>query len=318
MDSEIALAVGFAAGATVGAVADRFAIERQSRVVEEEHLPVLASALSHEQNEDEKENQDERSAYERARAFLGRYSVKGAVILSFAVSGSLFAYSFTGESSHTNPEGLEIVADGAADVQSVLPQEVSIISDFSKTNPTVVDENLSGVHSDNQQITTAREFAKFVNTAVGEPLGAADMNGGIATAQDLLDKQAKSSTNTAGEILVITNGDSLGDTASLAQAANQQKTKVSVVNLDPRGTPKQLVDSFQGLASSTGGQYFSRTTGGMNLIAERVNQPTTTDEMGISSETSLIMKGLAAILFGTGSLILANRRRFTTGKGMRG
>ena len=74
-----------------------------------------------------------------------------------------------------------------------------------------------------------------------------------------------------GEVLILTNGNSLGDTDKLAEQAEKTNAKVFVVNIENGDQANTLTDE-QKLAESTGGKYWNANEASLANVADDVHE----------------------------------------------
>jgi len=312
MSPEIIFAGATVAGGLIGAYADQRATENLAQKEEAMHLPTVQAALAHEQAGTTDVN-NEQSKVDQAKRFFGKHAVRGAVILSIATFGGLEAYSFVQERTNLRGASTELVVDDSGSTSNVLGQVQQVVGQFDSQNPEILVGNIG------QTIPMhANQFLSFSESAAGTPAGTADLYGDTSQALSKLAENSNNSSQTKGNVVVVTNGNSLGNVNDLSNTAKSQGSKVFVVNVERTGTSPQVITDLQSLAKNTGGQFWNANSANIKQVANNVKATATPEQNNIPpvDEWPIRLSGFMALFSGLG--ILSSRRKLMYGKNIKG
>jgi len=312
MSPEIIYAGVTVASGLAGLYADQRVTENQASKEEEMHLPAVQDALIHEQLSEDG-SRGEQSKLEQAKRFFGKHAVRGAVVLSIATFGGLEAYSFVQERTNLKGASTELVVDDSGSAANVLGQVQQVVGQFDSLNPETLVGNVGQtipMHSS--------DFKSFSETAKGTPAGTADLYGDTSQALSKLAENSKNNSQTKGDVVVITNGNSLGNVKNLANTANGQGSKVFVVNVERSGTPTNVISDLKYLSKTTGGKFWNANSANVGQVASDVKATASPEQNNIppTDEWPIRISGFMSLLGGLG--ILASRRKLIYGKNVKG
>ncbi|HXR49853.1 MAG TPA: hypothetical protein VN778_02400, partial [Verrucomicrobiae bacterium] len=184
---------------------------------------------------------------------------------------------------------------------------------FDHTNAEAVVGNIGQV-----AVMPSSRFSAYTETTQGAPAGEAPLSQQVSLA---LNKVAESNTKNHkadGRIVIITNGNRVGSINDLAASATQQHTAIYTVNVERKGTPRNLVGQLEKLSRETGGQFWSANSHNLSSVAKGVKETTSPDQARLPQPDRWPerISGLLA-LFGAG-IVYRNRKRLPTGKNSKG
>ncbi len=313
MSPEIVWALASGAGAAAGVTADYIAVQKAQRDLDKE--PLQLDAVTEAVNvANESIDSKNRQYFSR---LAGSVAMRSALALSIASFAGIEAYSLDHPKVPSAKANIELAIDDSGSVVNVLPQEVKIVSQFDETNPDAVVGNVSMT-----QTLQSKNFANFVNTINGVPAGDSLLNNQVTIALDNVAKNSAktkgNNTNSGGEVVLITNGNSAGDVQNLENQAKTQKTKVYVVNIERNGTNPKLITDLNSLAKKTGGKFWNANSANLNSVAKDVKASANPPKEHIPEQDQwpYRVSGLFGLLCGIS--IYKNRRLLITGKNPKG
>ncbi|HVV66856.1 MAG TPA: hypothetical protein VHB72_02150 [Candidatus Saccharimonadales bacterium] len=269
MSPEVLSQVAAVAGGAVGFYAEKRAIDNameNAKLIELE-AATAAVAQSEVAAEASSELASQPSFGFRVRQRLGRSALAPLTMLVAGAAGmATFAYKQENQVvlPPTQPK-LEMVVDHSEATNFAINGTRSII----EVNSLADQIAGKGIHGEalvaSSGVVQAMPIRK-VNKNV--PFGFAPLEQATSLALD------KSTANTAkgqDSVLVITNGNSVGDTKKLAEQAERDETPVFVVNVESADqTSHDLKDELEGLAKDTGGKYWEANKGNLSEVADSV------------------------------------------------
>lgn len=268
-----------AAGFVAGSVADRIALNN----VAEQRMP-LSGALSPDVLKS--------SGIQSRR--LGGLALIAPVVL--AAGAYLETYAFMPDGTKAGaPSGLEVVVDHSGDtifeVGGVAPvfEINNLVGQFSEKN--LVTE---GIVANSGRVRSM----KLAEVKADKPFGDAPL---AQATQLALDKAGLQLKQRSAGILIITNGNKVGNQEALAAQASAHKTPVFIVNVESaQKNDPALTAGFKKLTKTSEGKYWDANAVNLNDVAKDVKKTLVPKEttVPIPNRTPLKVVGAALLLAG--------------------
>lgn len=263
MSPEVLSQVAAVAGGTVGWYAEQRAIKNAVINAERIELEAATAAVS----ETQAAVDTEPSRGFRVRQWIGRNAMAPLTMLVAGAAG-MAAYAYKQEPQvilpPTQPK-LEMVVDHSGATNLALDGTRSVVEVNSLANQ-IAGKDIQGEALVAGNGTVGRMPIRKVSQ--NRPFGPAPLEQATSLALETSTANAAKGQNS---VLVITNGNSVGDTAKLTRQAKRDETPVFVVNVESASqTSHGLKAELKGLAKDTGGQYWDANKGNLSEVADNV------------------------------------------------
>lgn len=316
MSPELIATSAAAIGGGLGYLADKHAVNKLHSNSEAMYLSAVQEAVRAKQsdsiNEPTKTEPKKREILVRA---ISSTAVRTALAFSVAATFGIEAYTLTQPDAPTANPNLELVVDDSGSVSNVLPQVKKVVSQFDSVNPETLIGNL-GLSIP----TKSKKFNSFVdNPKIALPAGDAPLYDQTNFALGRIVENSKN-TNTQGngEVVVVTNGNRIGDINSIIGQAKEQQSKVYVVNVERDGTSSTTLTNLHKLAYKTGGKFWSANVSNLDSVAKSVKTNTTPQKEHVQEQNQLPYQILGLFPLIVAGSMYFNRRNLITGKNPKG
>lgn len=304
------------AGAGAGWLAERRAIHNAQVNAQRIELEAATSAIAQSQEAAKAAgNESVPSRGYRFRQWIGRNAMAPLTMLVAGAAG-MAAYAYARDPQvvvpPTQPK-LEMVVDHSGATSLALDGTPSVV-EVNKLAREVTDQNIQGealvAGNGKVQAMPIKKVGK--NT----PFGPAPLEQATSLA---LDKSTANAVKGQNSVLVITNGNSVGDTKKLAAKAEHNQTPVFVVNVEGANkTPHDLKGDLQSLAKGTGGQYWDANKGNLTEVADSVQATLSPAEVKSSKSFPWPVIEFGALLAVAGAGFFRRRSQYATLKDFKG
>lgn len=263
---------GSVIGLGVGMAAEQFAIRRSAK-----NVTALSETWGLEDQEADS-TVPEQSRLRAAAQSIGR--AVGPLALTACVAGGLNAYAYAPENNSVQQAAptLEVVVDhsGATALALEGTPVVNEINQVVKQFKGIARFKTEAIVAGSGTTTTM----KLEKVADVQPFGQSDLASATSLA---LSRAAQVTPSREGAgykpnagVLIITNGNGVGNAKSIAALASQEyagktvKTPVSVVNVEGGKASPAVTESLKTVAAKTGGKYWSAEQGNLDQVAKAV------------------------------------------------
>jgi hypothetical protein len=303
--------IGGGAGAAIGAAADTYAVHKMSKSQEEFHLPTVEAAIEADQAEANDEDQKRsRLAFLKG---LGGKTVRLALPVVVGVSVGMLADVFTPQHLPNNQAKIELVVDDSGAVESVLPQVQEIVSQFDTTNNQTIVGNVGSPVQ-----MKANTFTSWSNSGAGSPAGAAPLSEQVSLAFNQLVQSDSQTEPTKSALVIVTNGNSIGNLAQIENQAAKENVVVDPINVERKGTSPGLVKGLENLAGDTDGKFYDVNASNLSHVAKSVRANIVPNQLPAPDQDQVpLLIGSFALMF-AGKVMYSNRRKYLTAKDYKG
>lgn len=259
--STVAASAGYAVGLVGQYTAERQAVNNTVRL----QLEAATTAVERDAAQAESERQM------KFRKWVGRNATAPVALLASSVIGA-FTYGMTQKPAteyQAPATNVEMVVDHSGATGLEFENEMPASQQINVIAEQFINEDIEGeaLIASNGKVTSA----EIEDVTANEPFG----NAPIKQATNLAFEKSQN-----GNVLVITNGNKLGDTEALAEKAEQTNSKVFVVNIETVDQPKNKLQAEQQLAEDTGGKYWKADEDNLDNVAKEVKDTVQPAEQG--------------------------------------
>jgi len=311
MSPELYVEAAAAAGYAAGIVADQIAVRMAART-ETAALPIWEQAA------DGVEPQSRSFAYRAGHFAVTRLLAPTALVLG-AASGIETAAWVPGTTQDPSQPTVELLVDHSGATAHNL-QHKPVIKQIN----TIAGQFNSPTSNIKATTASAGEFREMsISEVANDPAtGPAPLPDALTNVLSKLSSADRATaTSKAGErsVVVITNGNAVGNPTAVAHAAQTAYTHVYVVNVEAKQQQNpQITNELMTIAKQTKGQYWEADQANAKNIADQVQATVTPNQRRDDNPYRVPL----AALGGMGALgaagFFARRKKYTFGRGVKG
>lgn len=311
MSPEVTIEAAAAVGYAVGIVADQIAVRLAART-ETAALPVWEQAA-------DAAEADHGSRLQRVGSFVAnRVLAPTAIVLGAAAGIEAIAWSDSTVQDPSQPT-IELLVDHSGATaynlqhKPVIKQINTIASQFDNATGTIKATTAS-----------AGEFREMsiADVANDQATGPAPLPDALTNVlSHLSSSDGATATTKAGErsVVVITNGNAIGNPKAIAKAAQAAYTHVYVVNVEAKQQQKpEVTADLMAVATQTKGQYWEAAQANVAALAKQVESTVSPGQRHEAMPYRGLLTGLGAVATLGAAGFWMRRKSYTFGRGVKG